>query len=58
MWEQETPVKHSTEMSEEMYDDGYKNQTNIDISKVVVKQMQEKYGVGPYSTIKCMYLSR
>ena len=30
-------------LSEEMYDEGYQNITNIDISKVVTKAMQEKY---------------
>ena len=30
-------------MSEEMFDEGYQNITNIDISKVVVKAMNEKY---------------
>ncbi len=30
-------------MSEEMFDEGYTNIANIDISSVVIKQMQEKY---------------
>jgi len=30
-------------MSEEMYDEGYQNIVNIDISSVVIKAMQEKY---------------
>jgi hypothetical protein len=30
-------------MSEEMFDEGYTSITNVDISSVVIKQMQEKY---------------
>lgn len=30
-------------LSEEMFDEGYQNITNIDISQVVIKSMQEKY---------------
>jgi len=30
-------------MSEEMFDEGFKNITNIDISSVVTKLMQDKY---------------
>lgn len=30
-------------MSEEMFDEGYQNIVNIDISSVVTKAMQEKY---------------
>jgi len=30
-------------LSEEMFDEGYQNITNIDISHVVTKAMQEKY---------------
>lgn len=32
-----------TEMSEELYDDGFKTQVNVDFSNVVIKQMQQKY---------------
>ena len=40
-------------MSEEMFDDGYQNITNIDISNIVVKAMQEKYkDKGP--NFKCL----
>ena len=30
-------------LSEEMYDEGFKSIANIDISKVVIDQMTEKY---------------
>ena len=30
-------------MSEDMYDAGFKNITNVDFSKVCIKSMQEKY---------------
>ena len=30
-------------MSEEMYEEGFQNIVNIDISSVVIKAMQEKY---------------
>ena len=33
----------NSRLSEEMFDDGYHNQMNIDISNVVIKAMQEKY---------------
>ena len=33
----------NSRLSEEMYDDGFLNSINIDISQVVVKAMQEKY---------------
>mmetsp|Transcript_39537 Transcript_39537/g.35325 ORF Transcript_39537/g.35325 Transcript_39537/m.35325 type:complete len:94 (-) Transcript_39537:178-459(-) len=33
----------NSRFSEEMYEDDYKNVVNIDISSIVVKQMQEKY---------------
>jgi len=33
----------NSRMSEEMYDEGYQHITNIDISPIVVKAMQEKY---------------
>ena len=33
----------NSRLSEEMYDDGYKQIINIDISNVVIKAMQEKY---------------
>eukprot|EP00357_Protocruzia_adherens_P019331 CAMPEP_0115005726 /NCGR_PEP_ID=MMETSP0216-20121206/20057_1 /TAXON_ID=223996 /ORGANISM="Protocruzia adherens, Strain Boccale" /LENGTH=214 /DNA_ID=CAMNT_0002372135 /DNA_START=40 /DNA_END=684 /DNA_ORIENTATION=- len=33
----------NSRMSEEMFDDGFQNLTNIDISSVVIKDMQEKY---------------
>ena len=34
---------HFLGLSEEMYDDGYNNIANIDISFTVIKQMQELY---------------
>jgi len=40
----------NSRLSEEMYDEGYQNITNIDISDVVVKAMQEKYGDKPGMT--------
>ena len=36
-------IKLNVGMSEEMYEEGYEHITNIDISTVVIKQMQEKY---------------
>mmetsp|Transcript_14963 Transcript_14963/g.47710 ORF Transcript_14963/g.47710 Transcript_14963/m.47710 type:complete len:213 (+) Transcript_14963:14-652(+) len=33
----------NSRLSEEMYDDGFRNIENIDISKVVIEQMEEKY---------------
>eukprot|EP00742_Colponemidia_sp_Colp-10_P000659 GILJ01000718.1.p1 GENE.GILJ01000718.1~~GILJ01000718.1.p1 ORF type:complete len:211 (+),score=25.02 GILJ01000718.1:72-704(+) len=33
----------NSRLSEEMHDDGYQNIVNIDISRVVTKQMEEKY---------------
>lgn len=33
----------NSRLSEEMYDDGYIHSTNVDISQVVTKAMQEKY---------------
>jgi len=33
----------NSRLSEEMYDDGYINSINIDISQVVIKAMQDKY---------------
>mmetsp|Transcript_58338 Transcript_58338/g.162584 ORF Transcript_58338/g.162584 Transcript_58338/m.162584 type:complete len:212 (+) Transcript_58338:89-724(+) len=33
----------NSRLSEEMYEEGYQNITNIDISNIVVKAMQEKY---------------
>ena len=30
-------------MSEELYDDGFRNQINVDFSSVAIKQMQERY---------------
>merc|ERR1712093_206756 len=33
----------NSRLSEEMYEEGYQNITNIDISNVVIKAMQEKY---------------
>jgi len=33
----------NSRMSDEMFDEGYQIITNIDISQVVIKQMQEKY---------------
>ncbi|EGC31676.1 hypothetical protein DICPUDRAFT_10325, partial [Dictyostelium purpureum] len=35
-------------LSEEMYNDGYKNLTNIDISSVVIGQCKEKYKESQY----------
>jgi ubiquinone/menaquinone biosynthesis C-methylase UbiE len=37
----------NSRMSEEMYDDGFINSINIDISQVVTKAMQEKYREKP-----------
>jgi hypothetical protein len=39
-----------------MYEAGYKNITNIDISSVVVEQMQEKYA-DRYPELKCKELN-
>ena len=38
-----------------MYDDGFHNITSIDISNVVVKQMQDKYKE-KYSTLKYLQM--
>ena len=41
-------------MSEEMFDEGYTYQINIDMSTVCIKAMQEKYKErGPY--FKCTF---
>lgn len=37
------PRPRGAGLSEEMYDDGFRNIENIDISKVVIEQMEEKY---------------
>ncbi|KAL4441978.1 hypothetical protein ABPG74_003729 [Tetrahymena malaccensis] len=45
----------NSRMSEEMFDEGYQNITNIDISQVVTKAMQEKYkDKGPNMKYLCM----
>jgi len=41
-------------LSEEMYEDGYQKITNVDISNVVVKAMQEKYRDKPGMTYNQM----
>ena len=43
----------NAEMSQEMYDDGYKNITNIDISSTVIEQMKERNND---KTMKCNFL--
>eukprot|EP01017_Pseudomicrothorax_dubius_P000311 TRINITY_DN0_c1537_g1_i1.p1 TRINITY_DN0_c1537_g1~~TRINITY_DN0_c1537_g1_i1.p1 ORF type:complete len:223 (+),score=60.38 TRINITY_DN0_c1537_g1_i1:46-714(+) len=45
----------NSRMSEEMYDDGYQNIVNIDVSQIVTKAMQEKYkDKGPNFKYLCM----
>ena len=44
----------NSELSEKMYNDGYKNIENIDISKEVIKQMKERNIDKPLMTWKLM----
>mmetsp|Transcript_1809 Transcript_1809/g.3905 ORF Transcript_1809/g.3905 Transcript_1809/m.3905 type:complete len:212 (+) Transcript_1809:50-685(+) len=44
----------NSRLSEEMYEDGFQNITNIDISSVVTKAMQEKYRDKPGMTYRQM----
>mmetsp|Transcript_121930 Transcript_121930/g.352132 ORF Transcript_121930/g.352132 Transcript_121930/m.352132 type:complete len:210 (+) Transcript_121930:41-670(+) len=44
----------NSRLSEEMYEDGFTNITNVDISQVVTKAMQEKYRDKPGMTYKNM----
>jgi len=44
----------NSRLSEEMYDEGFQNIANIDISMVVVKAMQEKYKDKPSMTYEQM----
>ena len=42
--------------SETMYEEGYKNITNIDFSDIVVEDMKEKYQKNQYDeSFKCTY---
>jgi hypothetical protein len=40
-------------LGEDMYDDGYKNITNIDYSSTVIKQMEERCSDRP--EMRCKY---
>ncbi|KAL0234319.1 hypothetical protein PCE1_001355 [Barthelona sp. PCE] len=44
----------NSRMATQLYDDGYKNVTNIDISETVVHQMQQKYADQPELTFQVM----
>lgn len=48
-------LMHYREFSANMYEDGYKNLTNIDFSGVVIKDMQERYKAFP--EMSCWYFA-
>jgi EEF1A lysine methyltransferase 4 len=53
------PNAGNSPFSEEMYEEGYRNITNIDISEIVVEDMQLKYKTNGYDeSLECSFCER